>query len=109
MLQFDWNCIRDIIRTDLITMRGGKNNSRTMLIFVMLLFGALGFMFSTLIGLYVPIMVAGFFVPMLFQNEMKYHCEKMYALLPVPRKALVQSRFLLTVGLFLAVYGQMGD
>ena len=103
MLQFDWNRIRDILRTDLITMRGGKNNSRTAVAAIMLLFGALGFVFSTLIGLYVPLIVGGFFVPMLFQNEMKYHCEKMYALLPVPRKTLVQSRFLLTIGLYLAV------
>lgn len=103
MLQFDWNRIRDILRTDLITMRGGKNNSRTAVAAVMLLFGALGFVFSTLIGLYVPLIVGGFFVPMLFQNELKYQCEKMYSLLPVPRRTLVQSRFLLTIGLYLSV------
>ena len=103
MLQFDWNRIRDILRTDLITMRGGKNNSRTAVAAIMLLFGALGFVFSTLIGLYVPLIIGGFFVPTLFHNELKYQCEKMYALLPVPRRTLVQSRFLLTIGLYLSV------
>ncbi len=92
----------DLIRTDLITMNGGKNNTRFLAVLLVLLFGGLGFVFSPLLGLYVPLMVSGFFVPMLFQNEIKYHSGKMFALLPIARKDMVRSRFILSVILYLA-------
>ncbi len=92
----------DLMRTDFITMRGGKNNLKITIIIMLLLFSALGFLFSPLMGLYMPLGFSGFFVPMLFQNEMKYHSEKMFALLPIHRKDLVRSRFLMSIVLYLA-------
>jgi len=94
--------ILDLIRTDFITMNGGKNNMKTAVILGTLLFGGLGFLFSPLMGLYVPLGFSGFFVPMMFQNEMKYHSEKMFALLPINRKDLVRSRFIMSVALYVA-------
>ena len=44
-----------------------------------------------------------FFVPMLFGNEMKYHSEKMNAVLPVSRKDVVNSRFLLTMTFYAGI------
>lgn len=93
--------IKDLIRTDLITMSGGKNSQKTMLLACVIAFGALGMVVSPLAGLYIPLLMGGFFVPMLFGNEMKYHSEKMFALLPVRRKDIVRSRFILSVGAYL--------
>ena len=92
--------IVDIIRSDFITMNGGKNNTRVIAVLITLFFGGLGFMFSPLVGLYVPFLVGCFFVPMLFQNEIKFHSEKLYSLLPIERKDLVRSRFVISVVLY---------
>lgn len=94
--------ILDIIRSDFITMNGGKNNTRIIAVLITLFFGGLGFMFSPLVGLYVPFLVGCFFVPMLFQNEIKFHSEKLYSLLPIERKDLVRSRFVMSVVLYTA-------
>lgn len=92
--------ILDLIRTDLITMNGGKNNMRVIFVLMILFFGGLGFLFSPLMGVYVPFLTGAFFVPMMFQNEMKYHSEKMFALLPINRKDLVRSRFIMSFVLY---------
>ena len=89
--------ILDLIHTDFITMSSGKNNMKIPVIIIVLLFGTLGFLFSPLLGLYMPLGFSGFFVPMLFQNEIKYHSEKMFALLPIHRKDLVRSRFIMSI------------
>jgi len=94
--------ILDLIRTDFITMNGGKNNMRIVIILMVLFFGGLGFLFSPVMGLYVPLMASGFLVPMMFQNEIKYHSEKMFALLPIDRKDLVRSRFIMSIVLYIA-------
>ncbi len=93
--------ILDLIHTDFITMSGGKNNLKVTVILMTLLFGSLGFFFSPLMGLYMPLGFSGFFVPMLFQNEVKYHSEKMFAILPINRKDLVRSRFIMSIVLYL--------
>jgi hypothetical protein len=54
-------------------------------------------------GLYLPFLLAGFFVPMLFQNEIKYHSTKLWALLPIRRRDLVDARFLMVFGLYAIV------
>ncbi|MGN1137387.1 MAG: ABC-2 transporter permease [Oscillospiraceae bacterium] len=100
----DKNCQKkmlDLIRSDFITMNGGKNNTRVIAVLITLFFGGLGFMFSPIVGLYVPFLVGTFFVPMLFQNEMKYHSEKLFSLLPIERKDLVRSRFVISVVLYI--------
>lgn len=94
--------ILDIIRSDFTTMNGGKNNLRLSLVLSAVIFGGLGFVFSPIVGLYVPLIISSFFVPMIFQNEMKYHCEKLYSLLPIERKDLVRSRFVMSVVLYTA-------
>lgn len=93
----------DLIRADLIAMNGGKNNMRADMALLVLFFGGLGFGISPIMGLSVPFLVGVSFVPMLFQNELKYHSERTYALLPIERKDLVRSRFLMFVGLYVMV------
>lgn len=102
----DKNYIKRIInlmRTDLITMNGGKGNLKSVAVIMLLLFGLMGFTISPLAGIYTPMMLSFFFVPMLFQNESKYHSEKMFALLPINRKDLVRSRFILCIGIYTIV------
>lgn len=98
------NRIRDLIRMDLITMNGGKNNMKSLAIISTLLMLLGGFFVSPLFGAVItPLTVAGFFPLMIFQNEIRYHAEKLPALLPVRRRDLVTSRFLMMTGLYAAV------
>lgn len=102
----DKNYIKRIInlmRTDLITMNGGKGNLKSVAVAMLLLFGLIGFIISPLAGIYTPLMTSFFFVPMVFQNESKYHSSKMFALLPINRKDLVRSRFILCIGIYTIV------
>ena len=96
--------ILDIIRVDLITMNGGKNGMRTMLIMLFLFCAAIGFFISPVGGLYCPLLIGGFFVPMLFNNELKYHSEKLWSILPVKRRDLVNARFLMAAVLYTAMF-----
>lgn len=96
--------ILDLIRVDLITMNGGKNNMKMIFVLMFLFSGVLGFLFSPLLGLECPLLMGGFFVPMMFQNEIKYHSEKLYSILPINRRDLVKARFLLTTELYTALF-----
>lgn len=96
--------ILDLIRVDLITMNGGKNNTRTILILMFIIFGVLGFVFSPIIGLYCPLVTGGFFVPMLSRNEQKYHSDKLWGLLPIRRRDLVTARFALSITAYTALF-----
>ena len=93
-----------LIRADIITMNGGKNNMKTILILLFLFFGGFGFMFTPLIGLYCPLIMGLCFVPMIFRNELKYHSENMYSILPIKRRDLVDSRFALSIGLYTVLF-----
>ena len=96
--------ITDLIRADIITMNGGKNSLRTTLILSFLFFTGIGFIIHPIAGLiYTPLVMGGMFVPMIFANEQKYHSEKMFCVMPVERKELVRSRFIMTIGLFVIV------
>lgn len=95
--------ILNLMHADFITMNGGKESMRTLAVILFIFFGGLGFAASPLAGLYVPIILGGLFVPMLFHNEMKYKSEKMYSILPIERRDLVRSRFIISVGLYFAV------
>lgn len=96
------------MRVDIITINGGKNNIKTLLILLFVVFGVLGFVFSPIIGLYCPLVVGGFFVSMLFQGEQKFHSDKLWGLLPIRRRDLVSARFALSItaysALFLMIY-----
>lgn len=93
----------NLMRTDLITMNGGKGNLKSVAIVLLLFVGLIGFTVSPLGGIYTPMMLGCFFVPMLFQNESKYHSAKMFALLPINRRDLVRSRFILCIGIYTIV------
>lgn len=103
--------IRNLILSDLMIMKGGKKNNMISLYITMLIFMlAGGFCISPLGGLVTPLMFS--VIPMMIvQNEMKYHCEKLSALLPVRRRDVVNARFLLSLGIYLlasaAVYPVM--
>lgn len=94
----------DIIRVDLITMRGGKKNNLVSLAVVMLVFMLVGgFCFSPAAGsVMAPLIFAEFFPLMITQNELKYHGDKLWSVLPVSRRDQVSARFLLAVGSFAA-------
>lgn len=104
--------ILDLVRIDLITMRGGKNNSRMLMIVSAVGILAIGFCFSPLFGLYGPLVLAGFMVAMIFGNEEKYHATKLHSVLPITRRELVNERFLFVTvaytALFLFCYLLMG-
>lgn len=94
----------DLMRIDIITMNGGKNSLKTIFVLIFVFFGVIGFLFSPLIGLYCPLLMGVFFVPMMFQNELKYHSDKLHSLLPIRRRDLVNARFLLTTVLYTALF-----
>lgn len=96
--------IFDLMRIDIITMNGGKNSMKTIFVLMFIFFGVIGFLFSPLIGLYCPLLMGGFFVPMMFQNELKYHSDKLWCLLPIKRRDLVNARFLFTTILYTALF-----
>lgn len=94
----------DIMRVDLITMNGGKNNMKTILVLLLIIVGTLGFLFSPLVGVYCPLIIGGFFVPTLFGNELKYHSDKLWGLLPIRRRDLVGARFLFSAIFYTALF-----
>lgn len=96
--------IFDLMRIDLITMNGGKNNMKTMFIIMFIFFGGFGFAFSPIFGTFGAFLISAFFVPLMFNNEIKYHSEKLHTILPINRRDLVNSRFILTIGLYTIVF-----
>ena len=103
-MKLNWKTIRIIMKADLLTMRGGKKNGYVIITAVFLLFMlAAGFFISPIGSLYVPFILGGFFVPAMFQNEMKYHSEKLWSILPIRRRDLLNARFLLAYGLYIVV------
>lgn len=90
----------DMMKVDLITMNGGKNSTKITAIVFVIFIGGTGFLFSPIAGVYCPFILGTFFVPVLFHNELKYHSGRMWSLLPVKRRDLVNSRFLLVMGLY---------
>lgn len=93
----------DIMRVDLMTMNGGKNSTRTLLIFVFIGSIAGELFLSPMFGFIGLLMVGAMTVPIAFTSHMKYHSEKMFGLLPISRKELVQARFIMFVALYLAM------
>ncbi|SEK89160.1 ABC-2 family transporter protein [Ruminococcus sp. YRD2003] len=91
-----------LIRADIIMMNGGKNSLKLIVLIMCLTFGALTCI-APFMAILVPPLMSFFFVPMLFGNEMKYHSEKMNSVLPVCRKDVVDSRFLLTISLYTGI------
>ena len=91
-----------LIRADLIMMNGGKNSLKLLVVILCLTFGAMTYI-APFMAILVPPLTSFFFVPMLFGNEMKYHSEKMNTVLPVSRKDVVDSRFLLTITLYTGI------
>ena len=95
--------ILNIIRMDLMTMNGGKNSLKTTAVIMFVICAFLVFCLSPLASIDAPLMMGAFFVPMLFQNELKYHSDKMPCLLPISRKDLVRARFILVAAAYLGV------
>ncbi|MDE7098910.1 MAG: ABC-2 transporter permease, partial [Ruminococcus sp.] len=91
----------DLIKADFITMNGGKNNMRTIFIFLFIFCGVFGLFISPLFGIYCPILMGGLFVPTIFKNERKYHSEKLHCLLPVKKQDVVKARFMMILGLYI--------
>lgn len=88
------------MKVDVITMNGGKNNMKTLAVLMVVFCGGMGFFISPIAGVDCPFLMGAFFVPMLFQNELKYHSGKLWGLLPIRRRDLVNARFLLVLGLY---------
>lgn len=90
----------DLMKVDLITMNGTKNSMKTLIVVIIVFFGGMGFCISPIEGVCCPLLIGAFFVPMLFQNELKYHSGKLWTILPIRRRDLVNARFLLILGLY---------
>ncbi|MDE5991646.1 MAG: ABC-2 transporter permease, partial [Oscillospiraceae bacterium] len=90
----------DLMKIDLITMNGGKNSMKTIAVLIVVCCGFTGFCISPIAGVECPFLMGVFFVPMLFRNELKYHSGKLWGLLPVSRRDIVNARFLLVLGLY---------
>ena len=84
-------------------MSGEKNSMRSMLVMTMVFSVALEFLISPLGGVIGVVLTGSFFIPVLFHNELKYKSHKMWGLLPVERKDLVRSRFILIMMLYIAM------
>lgn len=92
-----------LIKADIITLNGPKNSMKSMLVFLLVFSIALGFGFSPVGGLFGPLLVGAFFVIGLFSNEMKQNSRQMFSVIPIERKDLVRSRFILCSVLYTAV------
>ncbi|MDE5577021.1 MAG: ABC-2 transporter permease [Oscillospiraceae bacterium] len=92
--------IFDLMKADLITMNGGKNSMKTIAVLIAVCCGFTGFCISPIAGVECPFLMGVFFVPMLFRNELKYRSGKLWGLLPISRRDLVNARFLLVLGLY---------
>lgn len=90
----------DLMKVDLITMNGEKNSMKTLAVTMIVFCGGMGFLISPIAGVFCPFLMGAFFVPMLFQNELKYHSGKLWGLLPVGRRDLVNARFLMVLGFY---------
>lgn len=96
--------ILDLMKADIITMNGGKNSMKTSLVLMLVIFGGMGFVFAPMLGIVCPLMISVLLVPALFQNEMKYHSEKLHSILPIRRRDLVNARFLLMYGIYVVMF-----
>lgn len=94
--------IFSIMRADLIMMNGGRNNLKLIVLIMCLTFGAMTYI-APFMAILLPPLMSFFLVPMLFGNEMKYHCERLNTVLPVSRKDVADSRFLLTMSLYTGI------
>lgn len=90
----------DLMKVDFITMNGGKNNMRTIFIFLFIFCGVFGFFLTPIFGIYCPMLMGGLFVPTIFKNERKYHSDKLHCLLPIKKQDVVKARFLMIIGLY---------
>lgn len=93
----------DIMRIDLMTMNGEKNSMRTLLILIFIGSIAGELFLSPMFGFIGLLIIGAMAVPTVFTSHMKYHSEKMFGLLPISRKELVQARFIMFVALYLAM------
>lgn len=99
-MQKIWN----LIKLDIITMNGGKNNMKMLLVLLFLICGVMGFFLTPIFGLECVLIMGIGFVPTLFQNEIKYNSKKLHSLLPVSRRDLVNARFLFVILLYTALF-----
>ncbi len=102
-MKLDRKTIMDIAHTDLITIFGGKSRSAGVSIFFIIFFCVVGFAYSPLFVTYIPLMISLTLVPALFTNELKYHSEKLYCIVPVSRRDVVTARFIYVTALYIAV------
>jgi len=93
----------DIMRIDFMTMNGEKNSMRTLMIMVFIGSIAGELFLSPMFGFIGMIMVGGMTVPIVFSSHLKNGSEKIFGLLPVSRKQLVQARFIMFVALYIAM------
>lgn len=93
----------DLMRIDLLTMNGDKNSMRSMLILLFIGSIAGEIFISPIFGFIGMLMVGSMIVVTWYQSQSKYHAAKLFGLLPVSRKDIVTARFMLFIGLFIAM------
>lgn len=90
--------IRNIIHADLITMKGGEKGFILASVFVVYFMVLLATPLYGCLGMVIPMLII---TSSLFKNEMKYHSQKMYSVLPVKRTELVNARFIFCTLIYL--------
>lgn len=95
---------KHIITIDRINISSGKN--RLVLFLLVLLFFLVfaGFAYSPAAVFIDGILIAPMLPELVFQNEMKYHSEKLWGILPVSRKELVNARFFYMIIAYVCIY-----
>lgn len=91
--------IRNIIHADLITMKGGEKGFILASVFLVYFIVFLVTPLYGCLGMAIPMLIV---TSTLFKNEMKYHSQKMYSVLPVKRTELVNTRFIFCTLIYLA-------
>ena len=96
--------LKHIIAIDRINISSGKNKIFLFIIVMLFFLVFAGFAYSPAAVFIEGILVAPMIPELVFQNEMKNHSEKLWGILPVSRKELVNARFFYMIIAYFCIY-----
>lgn len=96
--------LKHIIAIDRINISAGKNRLFLFLMVMLFFLVFAGFAYSPAAVFIDGILVAPMLPELVFQNEMKNHSEKLWGILPVSRKELVNARFFYMIAAYICIY-----
>lgn len=92
--------IIDLMRVDLIALRGKKGGTFRTMVILLVMCALSGILFMPIFWAVYVFAAAALIVPMIINQEIRSEYEKTFCILPVDRKSVVFARFLLTMSLF---------